>query len=101
MIKSPFFAIYKMGSILLLKKLNFSFGIVEGFFLLSNKMHKGMASKHSISFEYIFFNLKFFFFYLSLPNEHSPSEMHVHMNYENKIPVEGYRSMPRAFILNG
>lgn len=99
-IKSPFFAIHKMHSILLLKMLSFSFGIV-GDFLLSDKMHKGMASKHSISFEYIFFNLRWFFFYFSLPNEHSPSEMHVHMNYENEIPFGAYRFMPQAFILNG
>lgn len=59
-------------------------------------MHKGF----NILRVYIFQH-KVVFFYLSLPNEHSPSEMHVHMNYENKIPVEGYRSMPRAFILNG
>lgn len=63
MIKSLFFVIYKMGSILLLKKFNFSFGIVEGFFLFLNKMYKGMVLKYLIFFEYIFFNLKCFFLF--------------------------------------
>lgn len=61
MIKSLFFVVYKMNSILLLKMFNFSFGIVVGFFLFLDKMYKGMDLKYLIFFEYIFFNLKCFF----------------------------------------